>query len=104
MRSLTVNCRHTFFSWNPKLNIDRGQTISEEESKERYDLEQKQRAIERRMRDIKREIEAQKQNDTDEGIERLKVLRSRLKDVSDKYMDFCKTNGLKPRNYALKIQ
>lgn len=101
---MTVNCLHTFFSWNPILNIDKGQQISEEDSKKRYELEQKQRAMERRMREINKELQAQKMNDTEEGKKRVKALRSRLKDASDKYMEFCKTNGLKPRNYALKIK
>ena len=100
-----ANCRHSFYPFYPKINIDRGQQIDPEENKKRYELTQKQRAMERSIRATKREIAGFDGSglSLDEIKERKRKLRMKLKEQSDKYMDFCKDNGLKPRNFSLKI-
>lgn len=100
-----ANCRHSFYPFYPGINIDRGQQIDPEENKKRYELTRKQRAMERAIRATKREIAGFDGSglSLDEIKERKRKLRMKLKEQSDKYMDFCKDNGLKPRNFSLKI-
>ncbi len=53
-----VNCRHTFHSWYPGINIDREPQIDPDENKKRYEAEQKARAKERAIRNTRRQIVA----------------------------------------------
>lgn len=94
------NCRHSFgpgtLGFNPYEDFDK------EENKEAYDLSQKQRALERKVRRDKQDLigrdtavkncpadqKEQYQIDYDKSLERLK------KDMQ-KYDSFCKANNLK---------
>ena len=101
-----INCRHTFFMFDPKVNIDRGQEIDPVQNEKMYKLTQQQRALERKIRKIKRQIEALKATDyldEDAFKEEKKKLNRKLKQASDDYMSFCRINKLKPRNMSLKV-
>lgn len=95
-----INCRHTFSIFYPDINIDRGQTIDPGENKKRYALEQQQRARERRIRKLKqlaRMYQSAGMKDKFLNLMQKATLETHI------YMDFCHKNGLKPRNYALKV-
>lgn len=98
-----ANCRHTFSAFYPGLQINDNERPDLKENEKRYKLEQKQRAMERAIRKTKRELEAYKA-DKEKFKEEIKQTRRKLENQSDKYMQFCKDNGLKPRNMALKIK
>lgn len=91
--------------FDPKVNIDRGQQISEEDSKKRYQEEQKQRALERTIRETRREIAGFNGSglDTEAIKEQKRKLRMKLQEQSDYYMEYCKSKNLKPRNFSLQI-
>lgn len=100
-----INCRHSFYVFYEDIQLDTEPDITAEENEKRYKLTQKQRNMERAIRKTKREIEGLKasgKNDA-EIKEEKKRLRKKLYTQSDRYMDFCKENGLKPRNMALKV-
>lgn len=91
--------------FDPKVNIDRGQHISEEDSKKIYQEEQKQRALERAIRETRREIAGFNGSglDTEAIKEQKRKLRMKLQEQSDHYMEYCKSKNLKPRNFSLQI-
>ena len=77
--------------------------MDKEENEKRYNLEQKQRAMERAIRQTKREIVALKQYDTDEAIELLAQAREKLRQQSKAYADFCRENKLREREWSKTI-
>lgn len=99
-----INCRHTMSPFYPGINIDRGSQIDKAKNEERYKLDQKQRAMERAIRETKREYSAFKgvKSDDEEFKKEKKRLRDKLQKQSDRYLDFCQKNGLKPRNMSLR--
>lgn len=90
-----INCRHTFQAWFPEYNTEDAQ-IDPRESAVRSDLEQKQRKMEAAMRELRREIEAEKAIEprTDEIKMDLAVKRKKLREMGEELMDFCKKNRL----------
>lgn len=93
-----INCRHTFTSFVPGVN-NIPEPIDLEENEARFRLDQQQRKMEREIRKTKRILEGLKATGDKEEIRKAKA---KLYQQSDAYMDFCKKNGLKPRNYALQ--
>ena len=97
-----ANCRHSYGPgdgvFNPYEHFD------SEENKKAYELSQRQRAMERRIRKAKRELMALRQGvedakdpDTAQEIkDRYDRKKKRLLAMDQEYRDFCKDNGLKP--------
>ncbi len=96
-----VNCRHTLESHYPG-NSNMYKDYDNEENKQKYDLFQKQRAMERRIRETKKrmyEIRHSINTFTDENqIAAMKEELAEVKKLFDKqfgeYEAFCKQNGL----------
>lgn len=100
-----INCRHSFYPFYPGVQTADDTRPDMEENAKRYALDQKQRAMERAIRKTKREYLMLKDNkqDTDAWASAFKASKDRLQAQSDKYMQFCKDNGLKPRNMSLQV-
>lgn len=100
-----INCRHSFYPFYPDIEIGDNDAPDMSENEKRYKAEQKARGMERSIRETKRYIEGLKAAGQDvEGIkDSIKEQRSILREQMTNYMDFCKANGLKPRNMALMI-
>lgn len=98
---LGVNCRHTFAPFFPWIQKDPTPRIDEEKNKKRYEDTQRQRAMERRMRDQRRRIEALKQMPDAES--EAKEAKQRLEDMGADYDAFCRANKLPRANWRLEI-
>lgn len=105
-----ANCRHNFSPYfegmeNPFERYD------SKENLERYELEQRQRTLERRIRDTKRKCINQKEIIDNCKDEKLKFeydmdfqRKANLLAIQTKtYNDFCKENNLRPLNERLQI-
>ena len=90
-----VNCRHHKFAYFPGISIPPDPLISEKENKKMYELSQKQRYCESKIRNIKRQIGVAKASSDEENVSKYK---DKLKSVSYKYKEFCDKNDLK-RDY-----
>ena len=97
-----VNCRHTFHPFDPKHNSNPYKDYDNEENKQKYDLFQKQRAMERRIRDTKKRMYNIKHSikilHDENAISSMKEELSEVKALFDRqfgeYESFCKQNGL----------
>lgn len=100
-----INCRHSFYPYYPDVQTDDDSRPDLDENRKRYELDQKQRAMERAIRKTKKRLNALSTIDRteEEFLTEKKKTKDLLKQQSDKYMDFCKKNGLKPRNMSLKV-
>lgn len=101
------NCRHSHGPWYKELGTRR-QTVNKEESQKRYDLEQQQRAAERAIRKIKRQLLVKEQEM--KGFpddEKIRVdydkLSYRLRMQNQKYNDFCTENDLQKQYDRVKV-
>lgn len=105
-----ANCRHNFSPYfegmsNPFEHYDN------EENRKRYELEQKQRALERRIRDTKRKCINQKEVIDNCKNEKMKFeydieyqKKANLLSKQNKaYNEFCKENDLRPLNERIQI-
>lgn len=110
------NCRHSHKPWDPRLRnpyVDENGNlkIGSEENKKRYELQQKQRAMERSLRAWKRKlIEKQEQiNNPREDMEVGKLQQEydrmayQLTQKNKDYNDFCKQNDLQPQYDRIKV-
>lgn len=104
------NCRHSHGAWqkgmgNPWIDESGNPKIDREESEKRYRLEQKQRAMERAIRETKRrlktklrETEGLKAAGDEKQAQKKQAeydrLAYRLQTKNKEYNDFCKDNGL----------
>lgn len=94
-----ANCRHSF---GPGNEGDEWEPIDSEENKKAYELSQRQRALERRIRKTKRELQAAKTS-IKNGDEATKAEMQKyydrkaalLQKQNKAYNDFCEENGLK---------
>lgn len=104
-----INCRHSFDPFYPDVNINTDKPIDSEKNSQRYELEQKQRAKEREIRELKRKkyvFDHAEPSDeqTKEAIEeKRKELKEQLTKKRVEYRDFCKENKLSTENYRLQI-
>ena len=87
-----VNCRHRMFPFFPGISTPNPVRFNEEENRRVYELMQKQRAMERRMRQLKKEQAAAKEIGDKETV---KKLNKKISEQSTKIDEFCKKNGLK---------
>lgn len=105
-----INCRHTMFPFREGMKNNQTQ-YDEEESNKKYDLYQKQRAMERKIRETKRRLfdkrHAIKAANDEELIAGLKEDEKKLKklldDQNSAYMAFCKQNDLQPQYDRIKV-
>lgn len=101
------NCRHSHGPWYKELGESLPE-IDREESQKRYDLEQKQRAIERAVRKTKRQLLVKEQElnafPDDENIRGdYDKLAYRLRMQNRKYGEFCAENGLQRQYDRVKV-
>ncbi len=97
-----VNCRHTFHPFDPKGNSNPYKDYDNEENKRKYDLFQKQRAMERKIRETKKRLynirHAIKTLSDENAIAEMKLGELEAKTLFDKqfgeYEVFCERNGL----------
>lgn len=110
------NCRHSHKPWDPRLRnpyVDENGNlkIDSEENRKRYELQQKQRAMERSLRAWKRKlIEKQEQinnprDDMDVGKlqQEYDHMAYQLTQKNKAYNDFCKQNDLQPQYDRIKV-
>ncbi|MCD8383272.1 MAG: phage minor capsid protein [Clostridiales bacterium] len=107
------NCRHSHKPWdkrlrNPYLDENGDLTIDTEENRQRYRLEQRQRAMERAIRQTRRqlqvkalELEADPEN-ADLQAE-YSALENRLSRQDEAYNQFCQENGLTAQYDRLRV-
>ena len=91
-----VNCRHIKFAYIPNVSAPIPKKISEDENDRIYALEQKQRGLERKVREAKKQLVIAEQTQDDTYI---KESRSRLRDRQKVLNSYVKANGLR-RDYA----
>ena len=108
------NCRHNMMPYFPGVSENHMKQYDEAENREVYENSQKQRAKERKLRELRRQIEALKaagkaENASEELKKEIKksldVLQKKYKDHLEKYNEFCEENGLTPqleRTYVVK--
>lgn len=100
-----INCRHTFSAFRPGINIDRPSNIDYEKNEERYKLTQKQRAMERKIRECERMLAALKamDNGSDEIKEKIAELTTKRKELGAEYAKFTRENNLVSENWRFAI-
>lgn len=110
------NCRHSHKPWdkrlrNPYVDENGNRKIDTEENRKRYELQQKQRAMERAIRKTKRELLV-KQEEIDLVAETnvKDILQQDYDKLSDKlqnqnkaYNDFCRDNNLQAQYDRIKV-
>lgn len=110
------NCRHSHQPWdknlkNPYIDENGNHLIDREESRKRYELQQRQRAMEREIRKTKRKL-LMKQTEID-GIAETDVksilqgdydkLAYKLRTQNKAYNDFCQKNDLQKQYDRKKV-
>ncbi len=110
------NCRHSHKPWdkrlrNPYVDENGNLKIDTEENRKRYELQRKQRAMERSIRKTKREL-IMKQQEIDlvaeTGVKSILQgdydrLAAKWQEQNKKYNDFCKANSLQPQYDRIKV-
>lgn len=92
-----VNCRHTFSAYYPNIQLEPEPQIDYEDSRKRYKEQQGQRALERDIRQTKREIAALEGS----GLTHIPDVQGQLEDAKArlnvqvaKYYSYCKEHHL----------
>lgn len=86
-----VNCRHYPMPWIPGVSVSRGHPQDQEENDRVYAESQQQRALERKLRDEKRDLEVLKAQGASE--EEIKAQQGRVKQASRDIQEFCDETG-----------
>ena len=94
-----VNCRHRIFPFFPGISVPKRKTFTDEENKKAYELSQKQRALERQMRTLKKRHAAAKAIGDKETAQ---ALKKKITANSDEIDKFCKDNNLR-RDYSREL-
>lgn len=110
------NCRHSHKPWdkslrNPYVDADGKPTIDTDENRRRYELNQKQRSMERNIRAVKRRIIAKqaemdliKDKDLQENLQKEFITLSQmLTQKNGAYNAFCESNKLHTQYERLKV-
>lgn len=110
------NCRHSHKPWdkrlrNPYVDENGNLKIDTEENQKRYELQQKQHAMERSIRKTKRELIMKQQEislvaETDvKSILQADYdrLANRWQEQNRRYNEFCEENGLQPQYDRIKV-
>ena len=96
-----VNCRHRMFPFFPGISVPNPHQIDEKENKKVYEATQKQRAMERNIRAIKKRlIVAKASGDTAQAKEYRKKLTQKQAEIEQ----FCKKNGLRRQTEREMVQ
>ena len=96
-----VNCRHRMFPFFPGISVPNPHQIDEKENRKVYEATQKQRAMERNIRAIKkRMIVAKASGDAAQA----KEYRKRLTQKQAEIEKFCKDNGLRRQTEREMVQ
>lgn len=96
-----VNCRHRIFPFFPGISVPNPHQIDEEENRKVYEATQKQRAMERNIRAIKKRlIVAKASGDKD----LTKAYRQKLTQKQAELEKFCKKNGLRRQTEREMVQ
>lgn len=95
-----INCGHQQYPFIPGVSVRSYYPYPEEENAERYQQMQQQRAMERRIRDDKRECMMLQEAGDEEG---LKKAAGKLRADKDRYKDFCKETGLGAHNENTQV-
>lgn len=95
-----INCRHTMSMFFPNLMDATLDKIDEDKNRKRYELEQKQRGIERAIRQTKRDIA--KWKNVDSADKQLQDSQDKLARQMRHYTEFCRNNGLPQREWSTK--
>ena len=96
-----VNCRHRMFPFFPGISVPNPHQIDEEENRKVYEATQKQRAMERNIRAIKKRlIVAKASGDKDLA----KKYRTKLTEKQAELEKFCKKNGLRRQTEREMVQ
>ena len=96
-----VNCRHRMFPFFPGISVPNPHQIDEEENKKVYEATQKQRAMERNIRAIKKRMIVAKASG---DIAQAKEYRKKLTQKQVEIEKFCKKNGLRRQTEREMVQ
>lgn len=94
-----ANCRHSFSPYVEGMNNPFTEYDSEENLKQ-YEMEQRQRTLERRIRDTKRKLMGYQESGDEKAYERKAAL---LQQQNAAYNQYCKENNLKKRADRISI-
>lgn len=94
-----ANCRHSFSPYVEGMNNPFTEYDSEENLKQ-YEMEQRQRTLERRIRDTKRKLMGYQASGDEKAYERRAAL---LQQQNEAYNQYCKENNLKKRAERISI-
>lgn len=97
---LGINCHHHKYPFADGVNFQRYFPYDEEENAERYKEFQKQRAMERRVRETSRQAEMLEAAGDTEGA---KAARRQLREKRKAYRDYSKEHGLAVHNDRLTV-
>ena len=96
-----VNCRHRMFPFFPGISVPNPHQIDEKENKKVYEATQKQRAMERNIRAIKKRLIVAKAS----GDPKLaKAYRKKLTQKQAEIEKFCNDNGLRRQTEREMVQ
>lgn len=105
-----ANCRHSFSAWFPGMENPWTQ-YDTEENRQEYEKEQRQRAMERKIRKTKREVMGYREAMEDAKDESLRAELGKdyqkkaiqLQKQNSAYNEYCKENGLKKQSDRISI-
>jgi hypothetical protein len=86
-----VNCRHYPMNFIPGFSTIKGEPQDPEENEQAYAESQQQRALERRLREEKRDLEVMQAQGADP--EAIKAQRAKVHKASDDIDQFCEDTG-----------
>lgn len=106
-----ANCRHSFSVYYPGISNNPFEKYNSKENRELYEKQQRQRTLERRIRDSKRKVQDMQtavDNCKDEKLkfelqQKLDRKAYTLKQQNAAYTQYCSDNNLKPYNERLKV-
>ena len=90
-QSKTVNCRHYPMTFIPGFSTLKGEPQDPEENAKTYAESQQQRALERKLREEKRDLEVMKAQGADPEV--IKAQRAKVAKASSDIDDFCEETG-----------
>ena len=90
-----VNCKHYPMTFIPGFSTKKGEPQTPEENAESYALSQEQRALERKLREEKRDLEVMRAQGADE--EQIRAQRARVNKASDDIEAFCDEHDMPRR-------
>ena len=96
-----VNCRHRMFPFFPGISVPNPHKIDEKENKKVYEATQKQRAMDRTIRAIKKRLIVAKASG---DIAKAKEYRKSLTQKQAEIKKFCEDNGLRRQTEREMVQ